>query len=296
MTTAQGNIDLFGQQDGKKKRSIYNAAVSMQASRLGVWIQKIPETQFERTLGKVFDPDADPQRATDAVPARPDVDADPVLYELRRLHRTFAAFANDVDMRSAAHWLYKLYRRFKAEGRKGHGVIVLVWNAPFDDEARVNTRPKLVGMATAHDFFAAAEISTSAGEISARDRDVLEPFMGEQTMYIDTLGSNLKGVGRLLVQVLFQHAMSAKKTSVVAMAYAPTANATPASSGAFVTTSFDVLIPRATYVGGAMHGTWYRKLVRDIDLSGFFADGVEVCVRRGLTSKTQDSIMWRCQR
>ena len=284
----------------KKRQQIFLKSLKLLDSSSGIMIQRIPASQLWSYLKEFIKAKED---AVNLVPLdyKPPSD-DPVVDVLFRFDDIFAECMNKkVDIFGSC---VAVAEEGKKNGAKEHGALFLAWK-PFYDRGQ---KIELVGAMTVHKFRFTQNFSTDANSLSARDYDILngERSIGNKerrayhlrnTLYIDSLcsksfkGSKI-GAGKLLVLHAIGYALRRKCTGVLALSYSMYANRIPQSYDIFDSLQFEEIIPKATFRVVNMYGTWFFKSLSD----GFtdFPDEWKVCVRRGMTSATQDKLIWRC--
>ena len=262
----------FDEQELRRKMSIFRQSLRFQETSLNVFVQKIPLSYVKRAL------------------AAGDED-DPLVAALQSLDDTFRECRDkQVDVASSVEALLT-----ESDARSGSGIVVLCWRLTFNAEQRRLNRPSLVGICTLFDFVSTSSFSTDAKSMARGDYNLLRPFFDRNYAYIDAMCSKSHGVGRLLVLHAYNYALSRKKRGLIALAYSARKNAVPESKRVFETLNFTAVIPEANFTV-RMYGTWYKKEVDEVDLSGLADDAIRVCTRAGLTARTANSIVWRCPR
>lgn len=259
----------FGQQEYKKKVSLFKRTLTLQDNAMSVWIQRIPTAQLARYLSDSADP------------------ADPVVAALRKVNTTFKECKDKtVDMLSSIEAVAAEHKNTS----KGDGAVLLAWHMSFDTAGKAMRDPVLVGVLTLFNFVKTPEFSTTSEYIGARDMNKLNPYFGSKWTYIDGLCSKRSGVGRLLVLHAYAFALSRGKTGVIALSYSPRKNSPAESLRTFKELGFFPLIENADFKIH-MYGTWFVMTTASVNLKGLTKTAFNVCARKAYTN---DSLVWRC--
>lgn len=263
---------MFANQSPTRKLSIFRKALTFQNSATGVIVQRVPASHLKRLLLS-----EDQQ--------------DPLVHAIQESKRIFARCKDkDVDIELSLHAIADEYKR---DGTQGNGGVLLAWQMPYDTSSKRYSTPECVGIATMCNFKSNNNFSTLPTQMSTSDYNALHPYFGKY-LYIDAMCSKRAGVGMLLVLHAYQYAVMRKTHGLIALSFSTSSRKTPESKRIFEKLGFTQLIPKANFKF-QVYGTWFVKKSKDIDLSGFDEDSVHVCVRRGLTSKSEDNLISRCQ-
>ena len=260
------------EQTENRKIQIYQRSLALMNAASNIFIQRVPASYVKRLI-----------EHSDKV--------DPLSVALEDLDSIFSSCKSKlVDMRGSVEAIVEEFK----EDSSGQGCLFLAWQLTYDSAQKRMNAPQLVGLATVHFFRSTSNFSTSRQELSDSDHRILKPYFGTDWFYIDAMCSTRAGVGRLLVQHVYAHALKKRKKGVIAFSYARRKSDIPESKKLFQSLKFTPLIEKATFKVQNMHGTWFTLNTKDVSLTEAATASVKVCTRGGFTPKTANTLIWRC--
>lgn len=277
----------FDDQTEKKQLLIIQKSVKFREVALGVFIQTVRVSELKKLL--------DSKDKDDSV-AMALQDADNIFRDCQSknvdMFKSMEGLVDDFDKDQQKARNRKKSGKSPVKSKSKHACVLLAWNVAYDQSSR-NSVPSLVGVAVLSEFNSKSNFSTLKDTLSEKDFLTLKPKFKSNWLYIDTLCSTMTGVGKLLVISSYNIALRKNMRGVIALSYSSKASVVPESYKVFKSLNFDVLIEKASF-DVRMYGTWFAKSDDDADIKSVAAACLNVCTRKGYTSKTSDKLMWRC--